>query len=176
MRLAALSIPLLTLALAGCGTPLPDVATMPHADLAGTHVAVNDDRIDTFRVLTIAGTRVLPKTDEPARLIGIDATNPVPAGQSVHVEIEARALYRNTMRRLFWDPMLAAGTVDFVPVAGAHYSLRGAISTEVSSVWIENDATHEVVGNKVSVAGRGSPAAADAAASAPSPQMRSGGA
>ena len=33
-------------------SPRRDVATMPHADLAGTHVAVNDDRIDTFRVLT----------------------------------------------------------------------------------------------------------------------------
>ena len=38
MRLAALSISLLALALAACGTAAPDVATIPHATLAGTHV------------------------------------------------------------------------------------------------------------------------------------------
>lgn len=175
MRLAALSISLLTLALAACGTAAPDVATIPHATLAGTHVNATDDRVDTFRALRIAGANVLPAADEPARLIGIDASNLVAAGQSVHVEIEGLALYRNTFRRMFWDPMHVQGSVDFVPAANGTYSLRGSITPDVSSVWIENDATHEVVGGKLSAAGHGAPAAADAA-SAPSPQMRSGGA
>ena len=175
MRLAALSISLLALAFAGCGTPAPDVATIPHAALAGTHVDATDDRVDTFRTLKIDGTDVLPTTNEPAKQIGVDASNLVTAGRSVHVEIEGMAMYRNTFRRMFWDPMHVQGTVDFVPTANTTYSLHGSITPDVSSVWIENDATHEVVGAKVSATGYGTPSAAGAA-SAPPPQMRSGGA
>jgi hypothetical protein len=168
MRLAALSIPLLTMALAGCQAlaPAPDVATIAHAAIAGTHVDTNGDRVDTFRALAIDGRNVLPITDQPARLIGVDATQLVPAGRSVRVEIEGLAIYRNTARRLFWDPMHVQGAVDFVPTADARYSLHGSISPEVSSVWIENDATHEIVAAKVSAAGRGAPPADAASAAA----------
>ena len=38
MRLAALTIPALVLLVAGCATPEPDVATLPHATIVGTHV------------------------------------------------------------------------------------------------------------------------------------------
>ena len=168
MRLAALSIPLLTFALAGCQAfaPLPDVATLPHAAIVGTHVDTTSDRVDTFRTVTVNGRSVLPVTDEPYKLVGIDATTLVPAGRSVHVEIEGLAIYRNTVRRLFWDSMHVQGGVDFVPAAEARYSLHGSISPEVSSVWIENDATHEVVGAKVSAVGRGAPPADAASAAA----------
>jgi hypothetical protein len=162
MRLAALSIPLLTLALAGCQAfaPEPDVATLPHASVAGTHVDVSDDRIDTFRALEINGHQVLVLSDQPAKLIGIDAVNLVPAGRDVRIEIEGFAFYRNTVRRLFWDPMHVEGAVEFVPVAGATYILRGSVAPEVSSVWIEDAATHEVVGRKLSAPGRGASAPA----------------
>ncbi len=168
MRLATLSIPLLTMALAGCQAlaPAPDVATIPHAAIAGTHLDTDGDRVDTFRALAIDGRNILPITDQPAKLIGVDATHLVPAGRSVHVEIEGLAIYRNTARRLFWDPMHVQGAVDFVPAADARYSLHGSISPEVSSVWLENDATHEVVGAKVSAVGRGAPPADAASAAA----------
>ena len=55
---------------------------------------------------------------------------------------------------MFWDPMHVEGAIEFVPVADVKYVLRGSVTPEVSSVWLENDATHEVVGNKISVTGR----------------------
>ena len=166
MRLAALSIPLLLATLAGCQAfaPAPDPATLPHATIVGTHVDA-DQRVDTFRVLKVDGHVVLPYSDEPAKLIGHDASDLVVAGRTVRVEVEGFGFYGNTMRRMFWDPMRAQGVVEFVPVAGATYSLHGAIAPELSSVWIENDATHEVVGQKISVPGRGA-AAAEAASAA----------
>ena len=166
MRLAALSFPLLTLALAGCQAfaPEPDVATLPHAAVQGTHLDVDNDRVDTFRVLTINGRNVLPISDQPAKLIGIDATNLLPAGRGVHVEIEGLAFYSNTVRRLFWDPLRAQGGVDFVPTAGATYVVRGTIAPELSTVWLEDAATHAVIGQKVSVTR--AVAAPDVAASA----------
>jgi len=77
------------------------------------------------------------------------------------------AFYSNTVRRLFWSPMRAQGVVEFVPAAGATYSLHGSLAPELSSVWIEDDATHAVIGNKVSVAGQAPAAPADAASAAP---------
>lgn len=164
MRLAALTIATFTLALAGCQAfaPEPDLSTLPHATITGSHVDVNGDRIDTFRVLEIDRRNVLPRTDQPVRLIGHDATDLLPAGRGVRVEVEGLAFYNNTARRMFWDPMHAQGIIEFVPVADAHYSLHGSIAPDVSSVWIEDDATHQPVGKKVSVIGRGA-APADAA-------------
>ncbi|MCK9684133.1 hypothetical protein [Scleromatobacter humisilvae] len=171
MRLAALTIPPLILALAACQST-PDLATLPHATLAGTHVDVDSDRVDTFQVVSIDGRNVLPITDQPVKLIGHDTTQLLPAGLPVHVEIEGYAAYYSTLHRLAWDPMRAKGIVEFVPAAGATYSLHGVVNAEASSVWIEDNATHEAVGRKLVVPGRG----AAGAASGVEPTLRSGGA
>ncbi|MBW8779002.1 MAG: hypothetical protein JF585_07270 [Burkholderiales bacterium] len=171
MRLAALTTTALVLALAACQST-PDLATLPHATLAGTHVDLDGDRIDTFRPLAINGRSVLPVVDQPVKLIGHDTTHLLPAGQGVRVEIEALAAYTSTLHRMMWDPMHAQGVVEFVPAAGATYSVHGSISPEVSSVWIEDDATHAAVGRKIAVPGRAASGASDTA----TPAMRSGGA
>ena len=170
MRLAVLTIPTLILALAGCQAT-PDLETLPHATLAGTHVDVDGDRVDTFRALAIDGHNVLPLTDQPVKLIGHDTRDSLPAGQAVHVEIEGYAAYYSTLHRMAWDPMRAKGVVEFVPAAGATYSLHGAITPEMSSVWIEDDATHEAVGRRISAPGR-----AASGAGGVEPTLRSGGA
>lgn len=172
MRLAALTIPTLLLALAGCQST-PDLATLPHATLAGTHVEVDKDRTDTFRALAIDGREVLPVVDQPVKLIGHDATDLLPAGRSVRVEVEGVANYYESLHRLFWDPMRAHGVVEFAPQSGATYSVHGSIAPEASSVWIEDNASHEVVGRKIVTPGRAASGAAEAASM---PTMRSGGA
>jgi hypothetical protein len=162
MRAASLSIPLLSLALAACQAfaPPPDVATLPHATLTGSHVDVDGDRVDTFRATEIDGRNVLPLTDQPAKLIGKDASDLVPAGRGVRVEVEGLAFYQNTVRRMFWDSMRTHGAIEFVPVAGVGYVVRGAIAPEESSVWIEDAATHAVVGRKISTPGKAASAPA----------------
>ena len=164
MRLIASSTSLLFVALAGCQAlgPPPDVSAQPHATIVGTHAA-SEGRVDTFRTLAVDGHAVRGYTDEPAKLATVDEKNLVAAGRPVRVEIEGAAFYENSVRRLFWSPMRAQGVVEFVPAAGASYSLHGAIAPEMSSVWIEDDATHAVVGNKISVAGHAAPPADDAA-------------
>ena len=171
MRLAALTIPALILALAGCQAT-PDLATLPHATLAGTHVDAGGDRIDTFRTLSINGHNVLPIVDQPLKLLGHDNTNLLPVGQAVRVEVESLAGYTSTLHHLMWDPMHAQGVVEFVPAAGASYSVHGAVAPEASSVWIEDDATHQPVGARISVPGR----AASGAGNGVEPTLRSGGA
>lgn len=41
------------------------------------------------------------------------------------------------------------GIVDFAPVAGASYSVKGELKDAGSSIWIEDDATHQAVTNKL---------------------------
>ena len=117
---------------------------------------------------------MLPAVDQPVKLIGHDATNLLQPGQGVRVEVEAFAAYASTLHRMFWDPMHAQGVLEFVPAAGATYSVHGAVSPELSSVWIEDDATHEAVGRKILAPGRAASGAAGGASAVQT--MRSGGA
>jgi hypothetical protein len=160
MRLAALSIPLL--ALAGCQAfaPAPDLAAIPHTSLTSTHVDVDSDRTDIFRVLEIDGREVIDRTDLSVKGVEIDHRHLVATGRTAHVTVDALAYYGNAARRLFWDSMQVKGTIDFVPAADTVYLVRGSLTPERSSVWIENGATHEVVGSKLSAPGRGAAASA----------------
>ena len=158
MRLCTLLLPSALLALAGCAS-LPDVASVPHATVDGTHVEVDDDRFDTFRVLEIDGRNALPIVDEPVKLHGKDAHDLVRAGQAVRLEVEGFAFFRGTVHRFFWDAMQAQGVIEFVPAADARYALHGAIAPEASSIWLEDEATHQRVGNTIVTPGRGMPGA-----------------
>jgi hypothetical protein len=161
MRLTALSFSLFTLALAGCAAVAtqPDVATIPHARLSSSHIDVNNDRTDIFRVLAIDGRDVIDPTDLSIKSVEIDHSNLVAAGRNAHIDLDALAYYNNGARRLFWDSMHIKGSIDFTPVADASYVLRGTLTPAVSSVWVEDSATHQVVGKKVSAPGRGASAA-----------------
>ena len=178
MRLPVLSSSVLalacTLAFTGCqGVALaPPVDALPHAKLASSHVDVDNDRTDIFRVLAIDGHETIDPTDLSPRSVEIDHSALVAAGKPVHLTVDARAFYTNTARRLFWDPMAVKGTIEFVPAADATYVMRGELTPDKSSVWIEDNATHEPVGRKISVPGR----AASSAASGVEPTLRSGGA
>jgi hypothetical protein len=154
MRLAATAFPLLTLALAGCAAlaPAPDFTTLPHAAVVDTHGVTNPEWTDVFRLTTVDGRNVLPIVDQQYKVIGIDATNLIPAGRSVHLDFEGFAFYRSTGRRMFWDPLHVDGSIDFVPVEGARYAVHGTVTQKLTTVWIENEATHEVVGQKASMA------------------------
>ncbi len=176
MRLAALTITILAAALAGCQgfAPEPDPATLAHATVTDSHVDVGAERVDTFRLLEVNGHRVIDLSDQPARKIGHDFTNVVTAGRPVRLEVEGLAFYNNTVRRMFWDPMHVQGAIEFTPAADAKYVVRGTVTPDLSTVWVENEATHEVVGTKLSAVGHGTPAPADAASGAST--LRSGGA
>ena len=117
-------------------------------------------------MLEVDGREVIDPTDLSIKSVEVDHSHLVAAGHGARVAVDALAYYGNGARRLFWDSMRIKGTIEFVPVAGATYVVRGALTPERSSVWIENGATHEVVGSKVSAPGRGAAASAEAAAAA----------
>jgi hypothetical protein len=147
MRLRGLPSLLAGLALAACQT-LPDTGL--RANVADSHRDAGEGRVDTFRVTEIDGHPIgRVGTSEPAKSIGVDAVNPLVAGRSVHVEFEGLARFGNPAKTFFWDPMRVEGAVDFVPEADVRYVVRGEVGgTEGSSVWLEDDRTHAVIGRK----------------------------
>ncbi len=167
MGIRGLSLLSSCLALAACQALPPaaqDVASRPHARVAGSHVDADADRVSTFRVTAIDGWPVNREANQdPSKTLGVDLANEVAAGRSVKVAFEGLTRYRNSVRSLFWSTYGVDGSVEFVPAADARYVVRGEIGPGGSSVWLENDATHEVVGQKFSAA---PPAAASAPKSA----------
>ena len=150
MRLRSSTVPLLAcLLLAACADtgPSQDAAPRSTATVSGSHVDDGNGRIDTFRV-TQLDRRPVGRDAEPSKSLGIDATNTVTAGVRLHVEFEGLARFRNPAKTLFWDPRRVEGSVDFAPAAGAHYVVRGEIGPEASTVWLEDDASHEIVDRK----------------------------
>jgi len=137
------------LALAACqglgGSP--DGAARTYASVSGSHLDDGSGRIDTFRVTGIDGHPV-GRGDDPMKTFGVDAVNRIDADRQVHVEFEGLARYRNPAKTLFWDPHRVEGRVDFVPVAQGRYVVRGEIGPEGSTVWLEDDASHEVIVRK----------------------------
>jgi len=122
-------------------------ASRPHATVTGSHLDDGNGRVDTFSVTEIDG-HPIGRRDDPEKTLGVDATNRIDAGRQVHIEFEGRARYWNPAKTLFWDPHLVEGSVDFVPAANARYVVRGEITPEGSSVWLEDDASHEVIVRK----------------------------
>ena len=124
-----------------------DGAPRTYASVAGSHVDDGSGRVDTFRVTEIDGHPV-GRSEEPSKTLGVDAVNRVDAGRQVHVEFEGLTRYRNPAKTLFWDPHRVVGSVDFVPVAQGRYVVRGDIGQDGSTVWLEDDASHEVIVRK----------------------------
>ena len=167
MRPVLLSLSLVTLALAGCQTPVgPDPATVPHAALASSHVDVDSDRTDVFRLLEVDGRDVIDATDLSTKSVEIDHKHLLAAGRATQLKIDALAYYSNPVRRLAWDSMRIKGTIEFVPAVDASYVVRGTLTPEKSTVWVEDAATHVVVGKKLSAPGHAASAAEAASAAA----------
>ena len=167
MRPVLLSLSLVTLAVAGCQTPSgPDPATVPHAMLSSSHVDIDSDRTDVFRLLEVDGRDAIDATDLSIKSVEIDHKQLLAAGRATQLKIDALAFYSNPVRRLAWDSMRIKGTIEFVPAVDANYVVRGALTPELSSVWVEDAATHAVVGKKLSAPGRAASAAEAASAAA----------
>jgi hypothetical protein len=141
------------LALAACQGlgSVPKEAPRATASVTGSHLDDGQGRVETFRVTEIDG-RPIGRGDEPMKTLGVDALNRIDAGRRVHIEFEGLVRYDNPAKSLFWDPRRVVGSVDFVPAAGALYVVRGEIALDGSRVWLEDDASHEVIVRKFTTA------------------------
>lgn len=133
------------LVLVGCsGTRPGDRATGTQAVVAGSHADVGDGGIATFRV-TAVGSWPVGRSDDPSKTLGVDASYPLDAGRNVRIEFEGLLRFGNPLVTLVRDARRVQGSVEFVPAESARYVVRGRIGPESSAVWLEDEATHQVV-------------------------------
>jgi len=138
------------LALAACASigPLPyDRSAEPHAIVAGTHASdpADDGIVRTFRVTAIDGWAVHGSVD-PSQTLGVDQRDTLPVGRKVRVDFEGLQRFYNPARTLFKSGQRAEGHVELTPVNGASYTVHGEIGPQGTTVWLEDDATHQRVG------------------------------
>jgi len=154
MRLHALAPLVSCLVLAACAVSLPpgDLSGQPHATVSGSHVD-SPESVDTFRVTAIGGWPVNRTAEaDPSKTFGVDLSNMLVPGRPVRVEFEGLARYRNAARTLFADPRRVEGSAEFVPTADQRVVVRGQIDAEQSTVWLEDERTHELIGRKFAAA------------------------
>lgn len=136
------------LVLGGCAGPrYEDHAPPPQAVVVGSHVDDGKAGIETFRVSGIAG-RPVGRMDDPSKTLGVDARYPIDSGRLVRIEFEGLLRFDNPLRSLIQDAERVEGSVEFTPVANARYVVRGHIDEHGSAVWLEDDASHAIIGQK----------------------------
>lgn len=154
-----------TLALAACTTnPIPQGYTGPVArisdsaeprDLMSANIfslqAVNGKDIDDSTIetqLASSGgggfiTTVAIGRDVPARPAAFTIT-----GQTTWV-----GLIQTIVKTAIYNVHPVSGTINFAPVAGHYYMVKGVLSPDYSAVWIEDVDSHEVMDRKFEVRG-----------------------
>ena len=77
----------------------------------------------------------------------------IPASKPTSLTIVARTEYAAPILALTHEVFQVKGDIDFTPSPAKRYVVRGKLSEEYSSVWLEDEDTHEVVGKKIEIKG-----------------------
>lgn len=149
------------LILAGCVTPpVPEGYSGPLAKVQDTFTQRGDRAVDIFYLASINGKKIdnalLTTTSANAgRGFAMDAkqyTRDVPA-QPATVTLTARTHYAAPILELTNPVYQVKGDIQFAPVAGHTYVVRGELRADYGAVWLEDAETKAVTGNKVEVKG-----------------------
>ena len=158
-----LSCAVAILALAACTTlhePVPDGFKGPTAELSDTVVSDDDTKAQFFVVLEIDGKPVSDSIYETRKagdgtglLLTIrEVSRAVPVAL-MKVRLvgrhETATASQAIASRIAGSYFAVEGVVDFTPVAGARYVVKGELAKDGSSVWIEDAATKKPVTDKV---------------------------
>jgi hypothetical protein len=146
-----------SLMLAGCTVPaVPEGDTGPTAYIADSESRRDANAVDFFYVEEVDGRDIdnsLGMTRQANYGQGF-SMRPVVIGR----EVEAKpSKYKIVGRTNHSAPILAflnrefyiKGTVEFSPEVNHRYTVRGEMNDEHSIIWIEDDATHTPVADKI---------------------------
>jgi hypothetical protein len=156
--LAAAALPL-----GGCATQeslVPQDYHGPTALISDSTYVYSSRRADFFYVEAIDGRPVdnaLERTARDNRGHGLAFTpegkdRPVEVKQTVF-HIAGRTHYAAPILEMTGTAYLVDGDVNFSPVAGEAYVIKGSLGPDYSAVWIENKNTGAQMGNKLLIKG-----------------------
>lgn len=159
-RLALLSSVVVLTACAPFKTAIPDGYTGPTAVLKDSAnvmstskadmyyaLAVDDNNIDNMRFKTRRqneGRGMMMNVVEAERQI---------AAKQTKVSVTARTIYAAPILAIAGTVYQVQGDIVFTPEPNKSYVVRGALDESYSAVWIEEELTKTVVGEKVEIKG-----------------------
>lgn len=152
---------LLALATSACATnPVPQGYAGPLARIYDSSGLTNSVQTkNVFFIELVNGKRVTNASDMiKTNNMGLQSTveafgfvRDVPAGQMTTFTIVGRTQYAVPFLQMTNPTYEVKGNVDFVPKSGRAYIVRGTVTPETSSVWIEDEQTKAVIGAKIEV-------------------------
>jgi len=148
--------------LSACQThqPVPEGYAGPTATLSDSGIGVSGAKAQLFVAQEIDGNKIVDS-------FGASASASQGQGFRLYLQVISRKLpVRQLKVKLYggvatgapiyalFDQLTGSvqsvdGIVDFTPVAGAAYTVKGDLRDTGSSIWIEDDATHQPVTNKI---------------------------
>lgn len=151
------------LALSACATfkpAVPEGYTGPTAMLKDSAEVASTSKADMFYTLSVNGNAIdnaLFTTRRANEGRGMfmqvqQVSRPIPV-QPLKVEISARTHYAAPILAMASTVYRVMGTVNFTPEAGKIYVVRGKLSEAYSAVWIEEEDSKTVVGEKIEAQG-----------------------
>lgn len=158
-----IAVALMAVLLTGCATygqSVPNNYVGPQALVKDTVIPYDESKADFFYV-THVDTRELENSLIQTRqrnagrglmMSPYVISNAVPA-MPITLVISARTAYAAPIQEQIHALYQITGPVSFTPEANKVYVVRGTLTESYSAVWIEEEDTHKVVGNKVELNG-----------------------
>lgn len=149
--------------LGGCATVNPSVPagyTGPTATIKDSALATSSSRADFFYLASIDGKEIEESRGATMKANfgkGLNMTpvvieRQVPV-QALRLEIVGRTQHAAPIQALTSTEYQVKGVLQFTPEANKVYVVKGELGNEYSGVWLVEEATGNVVGNKVEVHG-----------------------
>jgi hypothetical protein len=146
--------------ISGCasyGPPAPIDFKGPTTSLKETVKLYDASKADFFILESIDGQRVdnsVRKTRTANYGRGLNAMAPAMMEQVIPAKpasfkVMGRTEYSAPIQALTHPVYEVSGSVEFTPEADKAYVIKGELGKDYSAVWIEEESTHTIVGNKI---------------------------
>lgn len=158
---AMLSLLLLSGCAANAYKPVPDGYAGATANIADSHNAISTSKVEFFYVEKIDGHAV-----ENSRINSLAANRGrgmnmapvmvqrnVPAAKPTSLDIVGRTEYAAPILSMTNTVYQVKGKIDFTPEPGKRYVVRGELGEARSAVWLEEEASRRLIGNKIEITG-----------------------
>jgi hypothetical protein len=164
MRKLAFLILAFAVFVGGCSTyspSLPEGYVGPKALIKDTATVHSGSKVDYFGVTKLDGKAIRSSRIESLsanygrgfRMSPVVLDREIPAGKPVTVYLQGRTEYAAPILALTNTVYQVEGEISFTPQEGRTYEVKGILSAELTTVWLEDSATKEVIDKKLLPAG-----------------------
>ncbi len=159
-RLALLSSVVILTACAPFKTAIPDGYAGPTAVLKDSANVMSTSKADMYYALTVDGNNIDNMRFKTRRqnegrgmmMNVVEAERKIPARET-KVSVAARTIYAAPILAMAGTVYQVTGDIVFTPEPNKAYVVRGTLDESYSAVWIEEELTKTVVGEKVEIKG-----------------------